>query len=131
MLPFSKTAFTFTFNFNYKQADTRLFDKFAIGIKQNGKYVLLSDCSYITNPEARAQYQYAYPKAASIKGLLVDPNKLKGGELSDLGDMLSQGDSPDFAMGELDAFAAFAENEMAPQTEGQAEPDNKKKKKRQ
>ena len=81
----SDDRFSFTFNLNYKQSDTRLFDKFAIGIKQNGKYVLLSDYSYITNPEARAQYQYAYPKAASIKGLLVDPNKLKGGELSDLG----------------------------------------------
>lgn len=81
----SDDQFSFTFNLNYKQADTRLFDKFAVGIKQNGKYVLLSDCSYITNPEARAQYQYAYPKTASIKGLLVDPNKLKGGELSDLG----------------------------------------------
>ena len=81
----SDDRFSFTFNLNYKQADTRLFDKFAVGIKQNGKYVLLSDFSYITNPQARAQYQYAYPKAASIKGLLVDPNKLKGGELSDLG----------------------------------------------
>lgn len=81
----SDDKFSFTFNLNYKQADTRLFDKFAVGIKQNGRYVLLSDCSYITNPEARAQYQYAYPKATSIKGLLVDPNKLKGGELSDLG----------------------------------------------
>lgn len=81
----SDDKFSFTFNLNYKQANTRLFDKFAVGIKQNGKYVLLSDCSYITNPEARAQYQYAYPKAASIKGLLIDPNKLKGNELSDLG----------------------------------------------
>ena len=81
----SDDQFSFTFNLNYKQANTRLFDKFAVGIKQNGKYVLLSDFSYITNPEARAQYTYAYPKAASIKGLLVDPNKLKGGELSDLG----------------------------------------------
>lgn len=81
----SDDQFSFTFNLNYKQADTRLFDKFAVGIKQNGKYVLLSDFCYITNPEARAKYTYAYPKAASIKGLLVDPNKLKGGELSDLG----------------------------------------------
>ena len=81
----SDDQFSFTFNLNYKQADSRLFDKFAVGIKQNGKYVLLSDCSYITNPEARAQYTYAYPKAASIKGLLVDPNKLRGNELSDLG----------------------------------------------
>lgn len=81
----SDDQFSFTFNLNYKQADTRLFDKFAVGIKQNGKYVLLSDFCYITNPEARAKYTYAYPKASSIKGLLVDPNKLKGGELSDLG----------------------------------------------
>ena len=81
----SDDQFSFTFNLNYKQADSRLFDKFAVGIKQNGKYVLLSDCSYITNPEARAQYTYAYPKASSIKGLLVDPNKLRGNELSDLG----------------------------------------------
>ena len=81
----SDDQFSFTFNLNYKQADTRLFDKFAVGIKQNGKYVLLSDFCYITNPEARSKYTYAYPKASSIKGLLVDPNKLKGGELSDLG----------------------------------------------
>ena len=81
----SDDQFSFTFNLNYKQADSRLFDKFAVGIKQNGKYVLLSDFCYITNPEARAQYQYAYPRAASIKGLLIDPNKLRGNELSDLG----------------------------------------------
>ena len=81
----SDDQFSFTFNLNYKQANSRLFDKFAIGIKQNGKYVLLSDFQYITNPEQRAQYQYAYPKAASIKGLLVDPYKLEGNELKDLG----------------------------------------------
>ena len=81
----SDDRFSFTFNLNYKQADTRLFDKFAVGIKLNGEYLLLSNQSYITNPEARAQYQYNYPKAASIKGLLVDPYKLSGGELQNLG----------------------------------------------
>ena len=81
----SDDQFSFTFNLNYKQANSRLFDKFAIGIKQNGNYVLLSDFQYITNPEQRAQYQYAHPKAASIKGLLVDPYKLEGNELKDLG----------------------------------------------
>lgn len=81
----SDDSFSFTFNLNYKQADSRLFDKFAVGIKQNNEYVLLSDFSYITNPEVRAQYQYSYPKASSIKGLLIDPNKLEGNELSDLG----------------------------------------------
>ena len=81
----SDDTFSFEVNLNYKQANSRLFDKFAIGIKQDGKYVLLSDYNYITNPETRAQYKYAYPKAASIKGILVDPNKIRGGELSDLG----------------------------------------------
>ena len=79
----SDDQFSFIFNLNYKQANSRLFDKFAIGIKQNGNYVLLSDFQYITNPEQRAQYQYAHPKAASIKGLLVDPYKLEGNELKD------------------------------------------------
>ncbi|MGN0289728.1 MAG: DUF5722 domain-containing protein [Lachnospiraceae bacterium] len=81
----SDDRFTFTVNLNYKQADSRLFDKFVLGIKQEGKYILLSNQSYITNPEARARYQYAYPEAKSIKGLLVDPNKLRGKELEDLG----------------------------------------------
>lgn len=81
----SDDRFTFTVNLNYKQADSRLFDKFVLGIKQEGKYILLSNQSYITNPEARARYQYAYPEAKSIKGLLVDPNKLRGKELGDLG----------------------------------------------
>ena len=81
----SDDRFEITFPLNYKQADNRLFDKFAIGIKQNGKYILLSDSSYITNPEARASYTYAYPKTSSIKGILVDPFKLKGNELTDLG----------------------------------------------
>ncbi len=81
----SDDRFSFTFSLNYKQANSRLFDKFAVGIKQDGEYILLSDFSYITNPEARAQYQYAYPKASSIKGLLIDPYKLEGNELSDLG----------------------------------------------
>ncbi|MCI5586027.1 MAG: DUF5722 domain-containing protein [Lachnospiraceae bacterium] len=81
----SDDRFTFTVNLNYKQADSRLFDKFVLGIKQEGKYILLSNQSYITNPEARARYQYAYPEAKSIKGLLVDPNKLRGKELEELG----------------------------------------------
>lgn len=81
----SDDRFNFSFSLNYKQADNRLFDKFAIGIKQDGEYVLLSDSTYITNPEARASYTYAYPKTSTIKGILVDPFKLKGNELTDLG----------------------------------------------
>ena len=47
------------------------------------------------------------------------------GGLSDLGDMLSQSDSAEFSMDGLDAFAAFAEGEMAAQAP--AEGDTTKK----
>ncbi|MBR5579075.1 MAG: hypothetical protein IKW28_08795 [Lachnospiraceae bacterium] len=81
----SDDRFQFTCSLNYKQANNRLQDKFAVGIKVNGSYLLLSDSMYITNPEQRASYTYAYPKTSSIKGILVDPFKLKGNELTDLG----------------------------------------------
>lgn len=77
--------FTFDIDLNYKQSNNRLNDKFAIGIKQQGEYVLLSEAKYITNPEQRAAYTYAYPKTSTIKGILIDPIKMKGSELTDLG----------------------------------------------
>lgn len=51
------------------------------------------------------------------------------GDLADLGDMFAQGESSDLSMGELDAFAAFAENEMSSQTDAPAEEEKKTKKK--
>ena len=60
-------------------------------------------------------------------------NLLAGAEeLADIGDMLSNGDSADSLMGEVDAFAAFAESEMAAQqisADPIAEGDSEKKKK--
>ena len=81
----SDDRFTFTFPLNYKQSGNRLNDKFAVGVKLNGNYVLLSDAKYITNPQQRASYTYAYPKTSTIKGILIDPVKMKGSELTDLG----------------------------------------------
>lgn len=63
----------------------RLYDKYVIAIKQNDSFLDISRAYYVTNPEAVAQYQYSYPKAASKKGLIVDPAKLSGNSLSDLG----------------------------------------------
>lgn len=51
------------------------------------------------------------------------------GGLSDLGDMLSQGESGEFSMDELDAFAAFADSEMSSQTAASEESRKKTKKK--
>ena len=70
---------------NYNHGNSRLFKKFAVAVKKNGKFVLVSTPHYITNPEAIAKYSSVYQQPASKKGLLVDPNKLRGNELDDLG----------------------------------------------
>ena len=70
---------------NENQADSRLFSKFVVAVKLDGEYVPLCDPQYITNPEALAAYQNPFPSQDSIKGILVDPMKLTGGELDDLG----------------------------------------------
>lgn len=70
---------------NYNKAGSRLFKKFVIGVKKDGKFVQVSNGKYITNPEAIAKYSSVYQTPASKKGLLVDPNKLRGTELDDLG----------------------------------------------
>lgn len=76
---------TMTVALNYNRSGSRLFKKFVIAVKKNGKYVQVSRPKYITNPEAIAKYSSVYQTPASKKGLLVDPNKLRGNELDDLG----------------------------------------------
>lgn len=70
---------------NYNRAGSRLFKKFVIAVKKDGKFVQVSTPKYITNPEAIAKYTSVYQQPSSKKGLLVDPNKLRGNELDDLG----------------------------------------------
>lgn len=71
-------------NLNHKQANTRLFKKFVVAAKRNGKYQILGPSRYVTNPEAIAKVN-TYKQAASVKGLIVDPIRLRGSELDDLG----------------------------------------------
>lgn len=80
----TKASFTFRVNLNNKQANSRMFKKFVVAVKVDGKYRIISKSHYITNPEAVAQYN-VYTAASSIKGLLVDPSRLHTGELEDLG----------------------------------------------
>ena len=70
---------------NYNLSNSRLYKKFVVAVKKDGQYVQVSSPSYITNPEAIARYSSVYQPAASKKGLLVDPNRLRGNELDDLG----------------------------------------------
>ena len=80
----TKATFEFYANLNNRQANSRLFKKFVVAAKVDGKYKIISKSRYITNPEAIAKYN-VYTPASSIKGLLVDPNRLNTGELEDLG----------------------------------------------
>lgn len=74
-----------TVSLNYNHSNSRLFKKFVVAVKKDGEFVQVSRPKYITNPEAIARYASVYQPPASIKGLLVDPNKLRGNELDDLG----------------------------------------------
>lgn len=70
-------------NFTYEEED--LFQLFVPALLVNGKYVPLSGGVYLSNPEAVAENQEAYPEVASKKGLLLDPTMLRTKKLTDLG----------------------------------------------
>ena len=74
---------SFTINLNKGGSDSRLFSKFTVGVKLDGKYTAISHPRYITNPGDCAGYSYGGMSHKSIKGLLPDP--LRIGELADLG----------------------------------------------
>ncbi|MCM1126958.1 MAG: DUF5722 domain-containing protein [Lachnospiraceae bacterium] len=69
----------------YNSAGSRLYKKFVAAVKVDGEFVQVGTPRYITNPEAVAKYSSVFQQPASIKGILVDPNKLRGNELDDLG----------------------------------------------
>lgn len=77
--------FTFSVNLNYNSVNSRLFSKFVVAVKKDGEFLAISKPHYITNPEAIAKYMPSFTTTASKKGLLVDPEKLAGSELDDLG----------------------------------------------
>lgn len=61
---------TITFTVKYKSS--MLYKKYAVAYKTGGKYQIVSDNSYITNPEALASYTGSGPKTSSKKGLQVE-----------------------------------------------------------
>lgn len=76
---------TFSVNLNYNTASSRLFSKFVVAVKKNGSFLAITKPHYITNPEVIAKYNPSFVSTSSKKGLLVDPEKLQGSELDDLG----------------------------------------------
>lgn len=86
--PISKTEkadqFTFSVPLNENTAQSRLYSKFFVGIKfSDGSFHALSDGAFITNPEAIAANQSAYPQARSKKGLLTEQSF--GTDIDELG----------------------------------------------
>ncbi|MCR5404720.1 MAG: hypothetical protein K6E91_13020 [Butyrivibrio sp.] len=85
--PLAKTykneSTSFSVDLNKGQANSRLFSKFQVAVKLDGKYVSVSHAKYITNPGACAGFSYGGMSHNSIKGILPDP--LRIGELADLG----------------------------------------------
>lgn len=61
---------TITFKVTYKSS--MLYKKFAVAYKTKGKYKIVSDVRYITNPEVLATYKGSGPKTTSKKGLQVE-----------------------------------------------------------
>ena len=76
---------TFSVNLNYNSVNSRLYSKFVVAVKKDGAFMPISKAHYITNPEAIAKYNLSFGNTTSKKGLLVDPEKLRGSELDDLG----------------------------------------------
>lgn len=76
---------TFSVNLNYNSVNSRLFSKFVVAVKKDGRFMAISKPRHITNPEAIARYSPSFGNTSSKKGLLVDPEKLRGAELDDLG----------------------------------------------
>ena len=81
---YKDSEITLKTSLNYNSSSSRLYKKFVVAIKKDDKYIKVCQPHYITNPEAIARYA-TYQTPASKKGLLVDPNKLRGSELDDLG----------------------------------------------
>lgn len=65
--------------------ETYLFSRFIPALKIDDNFVQLGKSVYLSNPEALAENQDAYPELASKKGLLLDPTMLGTPELTELG----------------------------------------------
>ena len=78
-------AATFTTPLNNKQADSKLYSKFAVAVKSGGSFVQISEAKYIANPEAVAEHSMDYPASVSKKGLQIYPPLMSTGEIEELG----------------------------------------------
>ncbi len=74
-----KKAATMTFSctLNKTKASSRLCSNFVIAAKKNGRYTIVSNTKYLSNPSKSAKYKYSFPTAVSKKGLQVSASMLE------------------------------------------------------
>lgn len=65
--------------------ETHLFARFIPALKIDDNFVQVGKSVYLSNPEALAENQDAYPEPGSKKGILLDPTMLGTPELTELG----------------------------------------------
>ncbi|MCQ2082058.1 MAG: DUF5722 domain-containing protein [Lachnospiraceae bacterium] len=70
---------------NANTENSRLYQKFGVAVKNNGKFELISSPKFITNPEAIAKHTGTFMEVNSKKGILIDYNRVFTGQLEDLG----------------------------------------------
>lgn len=77
-----KSIVNFRVPLNLNSGSSVLYRKFGIAVKNKstGKYSLSSNVKYINNAERLAKNKYAFPKAASKKGLQVNTSMLSDAE---------------------------------------------------
>lgn len=72
---------TFTVPLDSTKPSSRLYSRFVLASKnKNGTYSIISNSRYISNPKKVAAYKYAFPTAASKKGLQVSADMLEDAE---------------------------------------------------
>lgn len=79
------TTVTLTADLLQGQAESRLYSKFVIAVKQGGVFVPATNFCYLTNPQILATHTAPRIVVTSKKGLIPDPARLNTGELADLG----------------------------------------------
>lgn len=67
------------------QAESRLYSKFVVAVKQGGVFVPVTNFCYLINPQILATHTAPRIVTTSKKGLIPDPSRLATGELADLG----------------------------------------------
>lgn len=69
---------SFTVNVSASRQSSLLYSHFVLARrKSNGKYSVISNTKYISNPKKLAMYKYSFPKAVSKKGLQVSASMLE------------------------------------------------------